>query len=242
MIDANETQNLAFFRRPRSAEYLGAANLGDLDCRHADPAGCAMNEDTLAALQASKVDQRVVGGEKSGGDRCRSLEAQLLRNAGNRGACGGHEAGETGRRKSEHPIANGKTLDIRTETDDFARAFHADGSTREAVLQCLFGEHSHDPHHVTEIDAGGVNANLNLPGRRRFALRRGDEQIVQRSVGGELELEGFRCRSPLSVRAQTMVSEPCLLGNGGRTQPIDVALGRGEQNLAFGFSPDQLAG
>ena len=104
------------------------------------------------------------------------------------------------------------------------------------------GSVPHDPHHVTEIDACGVNANLNLAGRRRFAPRLGDEQIVQQTVGGELELERFRCRSPPSVHAQTMVSEPCLLGKGGRAQPIDVALGRREQNLAFGFSPDKLAG
>src|SRR5262249_57128981 len=115
MIDTDKTQDLAFFRGSRSTEYLGTANLGDLNGRHAHAPGCTMNEHALAALQASKVDEGVVGGEESSRDRCGCLEAQLLRNLRDRDDRGGHEAGETSRRKSKHPITDGKPVDARTD-------------------------------------------------------------------------------------------------------------------------------
>ena len=54
----------------RGAKDLGPEMASDLGSGHADAPSGSVNEDALAALEVSDVDQAVVGGEKDDRDGC----------------------------------------------------------------------------------------------------------------------------------------------------------------------------
>src|SRR6185312_8826261 len=137
-------------RRRGGGDDLRPLELADLDRGEADAAGGAVDEQRLAALKLSALNEGVIGGQRRDGEARALGEAEAARQRQQprrrQDDLLGIAAGALTR---DHGIADADAGDARRDRGDDASAFDA-GNERQRRLELVFAE---DRQRVREIDA-----------------------------------------------------------------------------------------
>ena len=175
VLGAQRLDQGALLARAGRGDDPGALQLGDLQGREADAAGAAMDQHPLAAAQAGAADEAVIGGEEGDRHGGGGLRIEAGRARGD-DELGDDDVGREARlREGDDAIAGLEGVDALADGEDPAGDFEAEARAGEAVLQDLLRQHRQRPEDVAEIEAGGLDRDLDLaaPGRpaRRPAPR-----------------------------------------------------------------------
>jgi len=172
VANAERLHEAALRARPGGGDDFGATCERDLDRRHADRAGAAMDQDPLTALQLREGDQRIIGREESDRDRRRAFERHLRGKLCSLRSRHDDVRGEGVGGKGHHAVADAEVLDVGANLRDAAGAFQAERGAAEAVFQHIVRKHAQAPHQIAEVKTGGLHRDFHLAGARARSLDR----------------------------------------------------------------------
>ncbi len=162
-VDPQCPEVLALLGSAGGGEDLGPGAAGHLDGREADAAGRRMDQDALSRAEPAQVFQGVRRGEERDRQRRGLLEAEPGRL--DRDQLGPRHdmtaEGEAGDR--QHLVADAQLGDALTDSRDPAAAL---GTERHGAVGQA-GIRPQRLHHVTEVEAGGDDLDLDLARPRR---------------------------------------------------------------------------
>jgi hypothetical protein len=162
MVGAGEAQECALGLGARGRNDDRAAVLGVLDRGEADTARRGMDQNMLARRQLGERAERVDHGDEHDRNRCRRREARLRRDPHDRMLGRNHFRAQGCRSEPRHAVADGHAFDAGTDRTHDAGTFQPKGRPGKAVDQRLLRQETHRPHHVAEIEAGGLHLDCHL--------------------------------------------------------------------------------
>ena len=143
-------------RRAGGREHLRAEVARDLQRRHADATGRRVNQQRLAALQAGKIDERVIGRQEHDRHRRRLHERPILGDRNDQLAVGHRDRAKSLLDQTHHPVARREILHVLSDLQHHAGALAADADRRPARQQTERHEH------VTEVQPACVHRDPHL--------------------------------------------------------------------------------
>ncbi len=233
MVCTKRFQEAAFFHRTGRRDDNCTLQLGDLQCGKADTASCAMDEDGFTGFDMAELDHGVIGGEECHRNRCGSLKIEAGRELRHAVTANLDVRGE-GRRANAHDTVTGDEIrHRRTDRDDAAGHFHADGCAGKAVFERFFRKQAHGPHDVTEVEAGRFHGENDLVGIRHRLGSAFPDDAVDASIHGLpdrgcSEIGAFCILRPertarcADFRQRTIAQDPLTVGTGGCKDLADI--------------------
>ena len=171
MVGAGQPQEATFDLRPRAGDDDSPAVFGVLDRGEPDATGGGMDQHVLAGTELAERSEGVDGGDKGHRYRRSGREARFFGDRHHRMRGGNHLAAQRRRGEARHSVADFQARYAGPDPANNAGAFETEGGAGEAVDQGLFGQQTHTPHHVAEIQARRVYLDSHFA-RSRLALFR----------------------------------------------------------------------
>ncbi|MNI71644.1 hypothetical protein D3C73_1275270 [compost metagenome] len=138
--------------------------------------------------------QRVVHGEEGARDGRRRLEGHALGNPRYRIGIGDQAIGEARRAEADNPVTRLEVaLHLRTLAAHDTGEFEAQGRAGEAVLDGFVGQQAERVHDVAEVQAGGLDLDVQFIARRQQRCVGFPAQVAQLARQFEAEADLGRC-------------------------------------------------
>ena len=228
MVGAGQPQKRPLGRRPGGGDDDGAAMPGVLDRGQADAAGRRMDQDMFPGGELRQVAQRIDRGDEGDRQCRRGGEAHFRRDRDDRVGRGYDPRAQRRRGKGHDPVADRQARHRRSDGAHDAGAFEPERRTGKAVDQRLFRQQPHRPHHIAEVEGGGVHIDLDLARPDRLRRARLPAQRGEAAGGAARQGQRLRWRGP--ARRQT------------GPQPQHMAPMRGPDDLGFRRTSRQFVG